>query len=42
VTPEEVERFSQAGIEEVFPYSVLIPAPGAGESGCGADFRSPQ
>lgn len=27
LTPEEVERFSQAGIGEVFPYSVLIPAP---------------
>jgi hypothetical protein len=30
LTPEEVWRFSQAGIGEVFPYSVLIPAPDAG------------
>ena len=29
LTPEEVRRFSQAGMEEVFPYSRLFPAPGA-------------
>jgi endonuclease/exonuclease/phosphatase (EEP) superfamily protein YafD len=29
LTPEAVRRFSTAGINEVFPYSVLIPAPDA-------------
>ena len=30
LTTEEVQRFSHAGIGDVFPHSVLIPAPGAG------------
>ena len=38
LTPEEVQRFSQAGIDEVFPYSVLIPAPGAGGIGLWSRF----
>ena len=38
LTPEEVERFSQAGIEEVFPYSVLVPAPDAGGIGLWSRF----
>jgi endonuclease/exonuclease/phosphatase (EEP) superfamily protein YafD len=33
LTPEAVERFSQAGIDEAFPYSVLIPAADAGGIG---------
>ncbi len=33
LTPEEVWRLSQAGLGEVFPYSVLIPAPDAGGIG---------
>ncbi len=28
LTPEAVERFKQAGLEEAFPYSQLIPGPG--------------
>jgi endonuclease/exonuclease/phosphatase (EEP) superfamily protein YafD len=39
LTPGEVQRFSQAGIEEVFPYSVLTPAPGA--AGIGLYSRFP-
>jgi endonuclease/exonuclease/phosphatase (EEP) superfamily protein YafD len=38
LTPEEAERFSQAGIGEVFPYSVLIPAAGAGGIGLWSRF----
>jgi endonuclease/exonuclease/phosphatase (EEP) superfamily protein YafD len=38
LTPEEVQRFSQAGIEEVFPYSVLTPAPDAGGIGLYSRF----
>ena len=38
LTPEEVGRFSQAGIEEVFPYSVLTPAPDAGGIGLYSRF----
>ncbi|WP_319434983.1 endonuclease/exonuclease/phosphatase family protein [Mycobacterium sp. RTGN5] len=33
LTPEAVERFSHAGIDEAFPYSVLTPAPDAGGIG---------
>ncbi|WP_431235192.1 endonuclease/exonuclease/phosphatase family protein [Mycolicibacterium psychrotolerans] len=33
LTPEAVEHFSQAGIDAAFPYSVLLPAPGAGGIG---------
>jgi endonuclease/exonuclease/phosphatase (EEP) superfamily protein YafD len=33
LTPEEVQRFAQAGIEDAFPYSLLVPAPGAGGIG---------
>lgn len=29
LTPELAQRFSQAGIDDQFPYSVLVPAPGA-------------
>ncbi|MGV0715800.1 endonuclease/exonuclease/phosphatase family protein [Mycolicibacterium sp. XJ662] len=39
LTPEEARRFSQAGIEEAFPYSVLKPAPDA--SGIGLWSRFP-
>lgn len=38
LTPGEVQRFSQAGIDEIFPYSVLIPAPGAGGIGLWSRF----
>lgn len=38
LTPEEVERFSLAGIAEVFPYSVLTPAAGAGGIGLYSRF----
>lgn len=33
LTPEAVERFTQQGIGEAFPYSVLQPGPGAGGIG---------
>ena len=33
LTPEAITRFSKAGIEQTFPYSVLIPAPGPGGIG---------
>jgi endonuclease/exonuclease/phosphatase (EEP) superfamily protein YafD len=33
LTAEAVDRFSQAGINDAFPYSVLIPGPGAGGIG---------
>lgn len=33
LTPEAVERFKQAGIDAVFPYSFLKPGPGAGGIG---------
>ncbi len=33
LTPEAVERFNRAGLTEAFPYSQLIPAPGAGGIG---------
>lgn len=33
LTPEAVERFSRAGIDETFPYSFLDPRPGAGGIG---------
>jgi endonuclease/exonuclease/phosphatase (EEP) superfamily protein YafD len=29
LTPEEVRRFNQAGLDNTFPYSLLFPAPGA-------------
>jgi endonuclease/exonuclease/phosphatase (EEP) superfamily protein YafD len=38
LTPEEVERFSQAGIESVFPYSLLLPAPDAAGIGMWSRF----
>jgi endonuclease/exonuclease/phosphatase (EEP) superfamily protein YafD len=38
LTPEEVNRFSQAGIDEAFPYSVLAPGPGAGGIGLWSRF----
>jgi endonuclease/exonuclease/phosphatase (EEP) superfamily protein YafD len=38
LTPEVVRRFSAAGIEAEFPYSVLIPAPGAGGIGLWSRF----
>jgi endonuclease/exonuclease/phosphatase (EEP) superfamily protein YafD len=38
LTPEEAQRFSQAGIEEAFPYSVLTPAPDAGGIGLYSRF----
>ncbi|MGE2724341.1 endonuclease/exonuclease/phosphatase family protein [Mycolicibacterium pulveris] len=38
LTPEEVQRFAQAGIEEAFPYSVLKPATGAGGIGLWSRF----
>ena len=38
LTPEEVERFKQAGIAEAFPYSVLTPAPDAGGIGLYSRF----
>ncbi|MGV0646399.1 endonuclease/exonuclease/phosphatase family protein [Mycolicibacterium sp. XJ2546] len=38
LTPEEARRFSHAGIEEVFPYSVLKPAPNAGGIGLWSRF----
>jgi endonuclease/exonuclease/phosphatase (EEP) superfamily protein YafD len=38
LTPEEVRRFSQAGIEKVFPYSVLTPAADAGGIGLYSRF----
>ena len=33
LTPEAVERFSRAGIDQTFPYSLLQPAPAAGGVG---------
>jgi hypothetical protein len=33
LTPDEVRRLSRAGIDEVFPYSMLLPGPGAGGIG---------
>ena len=33
LTPDAVTRFTEAGIEDAFPYSLLIPAPGAGGIG---------
>ncbi|SBS75847.1 Endonuclease/exonuclease/phosphatase [uncultured Mycobacterium sp.] len=33
LTPEAAQSFSQAGLDDAFPYSVLIPAPGAGGIG---------
>ncbi|MDA4107343.1 endonuclease [Mycobacterium holsaticum DSM 44478] len=38
LTPEESRRFSQAGIEDTFPYSVLKPAPNAGGIGLWSRF----
>ncbi len=38
LTPGEVERFSQAGIGDDFPYRVLIPASGAGGIGLWSRF----
>ena len=29
LTPEAVQRFSQAGLDKIFPHSLLIPGPGA-------------
>ncbi|MCW1960048.1 MAG: endonuclease/exonuclease/phosphatase family protein, partial [Mycobacterium sp.] len=39
LTPEAVERFSQAGINDAFPYSILKPGPGA--SGIGMWSKYP-
>ena len=33
LTPQAVERFARAGLNRVFPYSHLLPAPGAGGIG---------
>ena len=33
LTPEAVTRFTDAGIEQTFPYSLLLPGPGAGGIG---------
>ncbi|APE19230.1 endonuclease [Mycobacterium sp. WY10] len=33
LTPEEVRRLEQSGIESTFPYSHLVPGPGAGGAG---------
>lgn len=33
LTPEAIVRFKMAGLEETFPYSVLVPAPGPGGMG---------
>jgi endonuclease/exonuclease/phosphatase (EEP) superfamily protein YafD len=38
LTPDAVERFSAAGIDEAFPYSLLIPAAGAGGIGMWSRF----
>lgn len=38
LTPEEVTRFAQAGIDDAFPYSVLEPGPGAGGIGLWSRF----
>lgn len=38
LTPVAVQGFSLAGIDEEFPYSVLIPAPGAGGIGVWSRF----
>ncbi len=38
LTPAEARRFSQAGIEEEFPYSRLFPAPGAAGIGLWSRF----
>jgi endonuclease/exonuclease/phosphatase (EEP) superfamily protein YafD len=38
LTPDEIQRFSQAGIEKAFPHSLLIPAPGAGGIGLWSRF----
>lgn len=38
LTSEEAKRFSRAGIDEAFPYSVLEPAAGAGGIGLWSRF----
>ena len=38
LTPAAAARFSQAGLDEAFPYSVLIPAPDAGGIGLWSRF----
>lgn len=38
LTPEAVLRFSQAGIDDEFPHSLLLPAPGAGGMGLWSRF----
>lgn len=38
LTPDEVQRFSRAGIEEAFPFFVLKPASGAGGTGIWSRF----
>jgi endonuclease/exonuclease/phosphatase (EEP) superfamily protein YafD len=38
LTPEEVQRFSAAGIEAAFPYAALVPGPGAGGIGLWSRF----
>lgn len=38
LTPDAVERFSKAGLDDAFPYSVLFPAPGAGGIGIWSRF----
>lgn len=38
LTPEAVTRFREAGIDETFPYSLLLPGPGAGGIGLWSRF----
>lgn len=38
LTPEEARHFGRAGIDDVFPHSVLKPAPGAGGIGLWSRF----
>jgi endonuclease/exonuclease/phosphatase (EEP) superfamily protein YafD len=38
LTPDEAERFSQAGIDHEFPYSMIFPAPDAGGIGVWSRF----
>lgn len=38
LTPEEVRRFSRAGLDSTFPYSVLAPASGGGGIGLWSRF----
>lgn len=38
LTPDEIRRFSEAGIDKAFPHSLLVPAPGAGGIGLWSRF----